>query len=130
MVGFYEVLLILISIAVLMSLMTRGFRAGAAKSISALFSLGAAALCLYLLSGLLRDFLHARLGGLISGIIMLSVVVMLYRLFHLFFSAINLIARLPVIHWLDAALGLLLGLGEGLFVLYCAQYLLEHYLLT
>lgn len=129
MVIFYEILLILIAIAVLMSLMTHGFHTGAVKNVSILFSLAAAALCLYLLSGIFHDFLNVHLGGLVAGLVMLAVVVMLYRLFHLIFTAIDLIAKLPVIHWLDSALGLVLGLAEGVVVLYLAQYLLENYIL-
>lgn len=129
MVTFYEIILIITGIAVMMSFMTHGFRRGFAHEISGLFSLAAAAACLYLLSKIASDFMTTHLGGIFSSILMLALVLFLYKIFHLFFSAINLIARLPLIRWLDKGLGFLIGLAEGIFVLYIAQYLLENYLL-
>ena len=115
MVILYEIILVMIGIAVLMSFMTHGFRTGFARGISALFSLAAAAACLYLLSKIWEDFMTTHLG---------------YKLFHIFFSAINLIAKLPLVRWLDKGLGLVNGLIEGFFVLYILQILLEKYLLV
>lgn len=130
MIDFYVILLILAFVAVMMSFMTSGFRKGAAHTLSSVFSLAAAAACLYFLSEAVQAFLNAHLGGLISGLVMLALVVFLYKIFHLFFSAINIIAKLPVVNWLDKGLGLVLGLVEGFFILYLLQYLLEHYLLV
>ena len=130
MVILYEIILVLIGITVLMSFMTHGFRTGFARGISALFSLAAAAACLYLLSKIWEDFMTTHLGGILSSVMMLVLVLLLYKLFHVFFSAINLIAKLPLVRWLDKGLGLISGLVEGFFVLYILQILLEKYLLV
>lgn len=127
---FWMIILIVISIAVLMAFMTHGFRKGFAHEVTALFSIGVAALVFHFLSSLVRDFLNEHISGVISAIIMLALIIFLYKIFHILFNAINFIAKLPLIHWLDAGTGLLAGLLEGFTVLYIGQYLLEHYLLV
>lgn len=125
----YLVIIVILAIAVLMWFMTHGFKRGFAHEISTLFSLGAAVASLYYLSKLIDGFLNMHFSGVISALIMLAVTVVLYKVFHLFFSAVNIIVKAPIISWIDKAFGLIIGLAEGFVFLYGVQFLMEHYLL-
>jgi uncharacterized membrane protein required for colicin V production len=113
------VIIVILAIAILMWFMTHGFKRG----------LGAAVASLYYLSKLIDGFLNLHFSGVISALIMLAVTVVLYKVFHLFFSAVNIIVKAPVISWIDKAFGLIIGLAEGFVFLYGVQFLMEHYLL-
>ncbi|MCI2050235.1 MAG: CvpA family protein [Lachnospiraceae bacterium] len=128
-INIYLILIIVISVIVLMWFMTHGFKKGLAHEISTLFSMGCAVACLYYISKLVSNFLGAHFSGIINAVIMLAVTVVLYKIFHIFFAAINIIARAPIISWLDKGLGLVIGLAEGFIFLYAVQFLLEHYIL-
>ena len=130
MVLFYEIILMIIAIAVLMGFMTHGFKKGAAAEISSLFSVLFALLILYLLTTAWNNFMTEHLGAIFSTILMIVIVVLAYKLLHIFFAGINILAKLPVINWLDKGLGFVVGLIEGFVVLYILEYLLIHYLLA
>ena len=129
MVLFYEIILMIIAIAVLMGFMTHGFKKGAAAEISSLFSVLFALLILYLLTTAWNNFMTEHLGAIFSTILMIVIVVLAYKLLHIFFAGINILAKLPVINWLDKGLGFVVGIIEGFVVLYILEYLLIHYLL-
>lgn len=130
MVLFYEIILMIIAIAVLMGFMTHGFKKGAAAEISSLFSALFALLILYLLTTAWNNFMTEHLGAIFSTILMIVIVVLAYKLLHIFFAGINILAKLPVINWLDKGLGFVVGIIEGFVVLYILEYLLIHYLLA
>ena len=126
MVLFYEIILMIIAIAVLMGFMTHGFKKGAAAEISSLFSVLFALLILYLLTTAWNNFMTEHLGAIFSTILMIVIVILAYKLLHIFFAGINILAKLPVINWLDKGLGFVVGIIEGFVVLYILEYLLIH----
>ncbi len=86
MVLFYEIILMIIAIAVLMGFMTHGFKKGAAAEISSLFSVLFALLILYLLTTAWNNFMTEHLGAIFSTILMIVIVVLAYKLLHIFFA--------------------------------------------
>ena len=125
----YFVLFIIASIAILMGSMTRGFNHGFAKEFDNWISMIAAILSLMLISGIIRDYQNNNLSDVAAGIIMLIVFSIAYKLFHLLFASIGLIARLPLIRIADKVLGLIMGLISGFTILYVLEYLLRNYIL-
>lgn len=125
----YFVLFIIASIAILMGSMTRGFNRGFAKEFDHWISMIAAILSLMLISGIIQDYQNNNLSDVAAGIIMLAVFGVAYKLFHLLFASIGLIARLPLIRIADKALGLIMGLISGFTTLYVIEYLLRNYIL-
>ncbi|MDO4284887.1 MAG: CvpA family protein [Eubacteriales bacterium] len=126
----YSVIILIVAVIVLMSCMTHGFHKGLVHEMDALFSLTAAALCITLIAGTVSGLLEQQLSSFFIGLVLLAAVVFLYKIFHLLFSSIGIIVRLPVIRWLDKGLGLFVGLAEGFVLLYIGEYLLVHYLLA
>ena len=128
----YFFVIIIASVAILLGSMNRGLKKGFANRFDVLVSLVLSA-CIAGLLGNLWKNLRAEStsgGGLLAGIVMLLFTVTLFKLFHLVFSGLDLIARLPIIRWLDSAMGLVLGLIEGFVILYLLEYLLRNYLLV
>ena len=128
----YFFAIIIVSVAILLGSMNLGLKKGFANRFDVLVSLVLSA-CIAGLLGNLWKNLRAEStsgGGLLAGIVMLLFTVTLYKLFHLVFSGLDLIARLPIIRRLDSALGLVLGLIEGFVILYLLEYLLRNYLLV
>ncbi|MBP3217097.1 MAG: CvpA family protein [Lachnospiraceae bacterium] len=125
----YFVLFLIIAIAILMGSMTRGFHRGFAREFDNWISMIAAILSLMLIAGIIRDFQNNNFSDLAAGIIMLAVFSVAYKLFHILFSSIGLIARLPLIRIVDKVLGLIMGLISGFTILYVLEYLLRNYIL-
>ena len=119
-VNVYLALIAAVSIAVLLIFMNHGIRRGFAKELKAVLSLGAGIGVIMLLSGVFAGFRTGKTANLILCVVLLAVFGIVYRLVHLLVSGIGLIARLPIICWLDSALGL---------VLYLLEYLLKNFLL-
>ena len=128
-VNVYLALIAAVSIAVLLIFMNHGIRRGFAKELKAVLSLGAGIGVIMLLSGVFPGFRTGKTANLILCVVLLVVFGIVYRLVHLLVSGIGLIARLPIICWLDSALGLAAGLLEGFGVLYLLEYLLKNFLL-
>lgn len=117
-------------IAVLVAMMTHGFHSGFAHEISGLVSLIASIFVILLIAGVIQGLRSGKASNLAVGIILLVVFGAIYRIIHIFISSVNFIARLPLINWLDSALGLVAGLLEGFAILYVLEYFLRNYLLA
>ena len=118
------------SVAILMACMTRGFHNGLISELRTLLSVGCALGLMITMAGFVESFREAGLPSLAAGFILLLVFGIAYKLLSLLLSSIKIVVSLPVIRWIDAALGLFAGLLEGFAVLYLLEYLLRHYLLV
>lgn len=125
----YFYLFIIIGMIVLMRGMTKGFRRGFAEEFDVWISMVAAILCLMLVSGIVDSYRKESLTDVMGGIVMLVVFGVAYKLFHMLFGSIRLIAKLPLIRIVDKVLGLLMGLVTGFTTLYVAEYILRNYVL-
>ncbi len=127
--NFYFVIMAIGAVVILLIRMNKGFTNGFTEEAGNLFSIVAAFLSLYILTAVFSDFMNRHFTGLFSGIIMLIVVGLIYRVVRLFFGAANLIAKLPIISWINKALGLFIGLAEGFLILYIIEIFIRRYLL-
>lgn len=127
--NFYFVVMAIGAVCILLHMMTRGFGKGFTEEAQNLFSIGAAFLSLHLLTAVLSDYMNRHFTGLVSGLIILAIVGILYRVFRILFGAVNIIAKLPILSWINKALGLFIGLAEGFLILYIIEILIRKYLL-
>ncbi len=126
----YAVGLLIISLCILFLSMRCGFRKGMVRELDGLFSLLAAIVSLTLLAETVSSVLEMKFSSLIIGLIMLGIVVFLYKIFHLLFASVGLVARLPVIRGLDKLLGAVVGIAKGIGILYILEYVMTNYLLA
>ena len=122
-VNVYFALIAAVSIAVLLIFMNHGIRRGFARELKSVLSLGAGIGVIMLLAGAFAGFRTGKTSNLILCLVLLAAFGVVYRLVHLLVSGIGVIAGLPLISWLDSALGLAAGLLEGFGVLYWPQYI-------
>lgn len=122
--------LALIALAVMLAMMTHGYKRGFAKEVNGLISLGASIFVILLLAGIVEGLRSGSASNLAVGLILLVLFGVIYRYIHLFVTSLNFIANLPIIHSLDSAAGLLAGLLEGFAILYVAEYFLRNFLLA
>lgn len=125
----YLILIIIVAGLILIGCMKHGFRVGFAREVTAMLALGGGVLVISLLASMLEKLRSGNAGGIAAGIFLLIVLGVVYRVLHLVLNSINLLARLPVIRWLDSALGLVSGFVTGFAVLYALEFLLTRYFL-
>ncbi|MEE8815836.1 MAG: CvpA family protein [Lachnospiraceae bacterium] len=125
----YVILIVAVSILLEIGFCVRGFHKGFAHEISAVLSLIFSAVIVVLLSGLLKNITRNSIIGIIWTVIVLIIFIICYRLIHGFLEAINFIAKLPLIRWLDGGLGVVIGFIEGFAILYLIEYLLRNFIL-
>ncbi len=126
----YAVGLVIISLCILFLTMRHGFRKGMVRELDGLLSLLAAIASLTLLAETISGVLEMKFSSMIIGFILLGIVTFLYKIFHLIFASIGLVAHLPVIRGLDKLLGAVVGIAKGVGILYILEYLLTNYLLA
>jgi uncharacterized membrane protein required for colicin V production len=103
----------------------RGFQKGMTREISSLI---AWTVTLFVMSIVLMFYssLHANeAGNTIYSLIILVVVGLVYGVVRLFLKSAKLIAKLPVFHFLDQVLGFVVGLGEGMLIVWLLYVLNE-----
>lgn len=127
--NFYFFLIIIISVLILIGSVKHGFRKGFVHEVTAVISLTAGLLVISLLSSVIDQFHHQDMTGVIIGIILLAVFGIAYRIAHVFLTSINFLARLPIVRWLDSALGVVSGFLIGFGILYLIEFLLRNYIL-
>lgn len=126
----YVIGIALFCIIVLLAMMTKGFHQGFVHEITTLISLGAAIFVILLISGIISGFKRGSASNMAIGIILVLIFGVIYRLLKVLLGSINFIADLPLIRWVDSALGLVCGFVEGFALLYLLEYLLRNFLLA
>lgn len=126
----YAVGIVIVMVVIMLATMTHGFHKGFAREISGFVSLIAAMFVILLIAGVTQGFRTANASNLAVGLILFVVFGAIYKIIHLFVTSMNFIAGLPVISWLDSALGLVVGLLEGFAILYILEYFMRNYLLA
>lgn len=122
--------IVVVSLIIMIGMMTHGYHTGFVREVTGLISLVASTLVILLIAGIVEGFRSGNTSGLVVGLILLVIFGVIWRFLHMCISSINFIARLPIIHWLDAVLGLFTGLLEGFAVLYVLEYFLRNFLLA
>ena len=125
----YFWILLAIAIIILIKSVQHGFRAGFARELSAVISMLAGLFTISLLTSVYQSFEKENLPALAAGILMLAIFGIVYRIVHVLLRSIGFLARLPVISWLDSALGVVSGLLIGFGILYLIEFFLRNYVL-
>lgn len=126
----YVVGIVVISIAILLAMMTHGFHKGFADEIKGLVTLVASIFVILLIAGIVEGLRGGSASNLTIGLVLLVLFGAIYRFIRIFVTSLHVIAHLPIISWLDSALGLVTGLIEGFAILYVMEYFLRNFLLA
>lgn len=118
-------IMLVIGIIVLLLFAQKGFKKGFVKELNSLVSL---VLTLILLLGIMTavgSFWNHRTSGIVLGIILVVVIGIVYKLVSAIISSMKLLAKLKLFMIFDKLGGIVIGVAEGLVLLYIASKVLE-----
>lgn len=113
------VLLILILAAV------HGYKKGITKELSGLISWAVTLFAMVLVIMLYTSFQNNEGQNIIFTVILLSIVGIIYSVVRFILKPVKFIAKLPLFHFLDQILGLVIGIGEGILIVWLLYVLNE-----
>lgn len=105
--------------------MVAGFRKGLVRELLSLIALAIGGLSAYLILGAVGSYLNREIGRMLQIILILLVIGAVYKLISLLFTSLKLVSKLPVVHGADKLLGSVLGVLEGLAIVWYIIYWLK-----
>lgn len=98
--------------------MIAGFRKGMVQELISLVAMAVAGVCVVLILGAIGSYLDKEIAQVVKMVAVLLAVCLVYRLVNVLFTSLQLIAKLPIVRWLDKVLGIAVGFAEaGLMVM-------------
>lgn len=98
--------------------MIAGFRKGMVQELISLVAMAVAGVCVVLILGAIGSYLDKEIAQVVKMVAVLLAVCLVYRLVNVLFTSLQLIAKLPIVRWLDKVLGIVVGFAEaGLMVM-------------
>lgn len=98
--------------------MVVGFRKGMVQELISLVAMAVAGVCVVLILGAIGSYLDKEIAQVVKMVAVLLAVCLVYRLVNVLFTSLQLIAKLPIVRWLDKVLGIAVGFAEaGLMVM-------------
>lgn len=98
--------------------MIAGFRKGMVQELISLVAMAVAGVCVVLILGAIGSYSDKEIAQVVKMVAVLLAVCLVYRLVNVLFTSLQLIAKLPIVRWLDKVLGIVVGFAEaGLLVM-------------
>ncbi|MBQ2935495.1 MAG: CvpA family protein [Lachnospiraceae bacterium] len=98
--------------------MVVGFKKGMVQELISLVAMAVAGVCVVLILGAIGSYLDKEIAQVVKMVAVLLAVCLVYRLVNVLFTSLQLIAKLPIVRWLDKVLGIAVGFAEaGLMVM-------------
>lgn len=99
-------------------MMTRGFKKGMTKEISGLVALFAAFVVLALAIMLVSSFSQGEIKNTLYSVILLVVFGLAYGIVKFILRSAKVVSSLPIINFLDSVLGIAVGFGKAILVIW------------
>ena len=106
---------------------TAGFRKGLVQEIISLLAMVVAGVCVVRIIGAIGSYMAEEISAVVEMIVILFAVCAVYRLVHVLFTSLELIAKLPVIKGLDKLMGAAIGLIEAGVIVGVLVYFLKNW---
>jgi len=126
--GVVYMIIIAFGICVVIGAAIRGFKLGLVKIIDKVLSLVAAIAVLFFILRTVRDWNSHAIPRAAAGILILLVLGALYRVFHMLFGTMHLLAKLPILSAANKVLGAVAGAVEGAALFYALVYIAVNYI--
>lgn len=104
-----------------------GFRKGLVQEIISLIAMVVAGFCVVLTIGAIGSYIDKEISKVIEMTVVLFAVCAVYRLVHVLFTSLELIAKLPVIKGVDKLMGAAIGLVEAGLIVGAMVYFLKNW---
>ncbi len=109
----YKVIVYAVIVAIFLWRIVSAYKKGFVKELANAVSIGLAILIGILIKGAVLSFMSQNLGTAVGKLILLSLVIVIYKIIHLIFTSMKIFASLPVIKFINKLLGAVLGLIEA-----------------
>ena len=93
--------------------MIAGFKKGMVQELISLVAMTVAGVCVVLILGAIGSYMDKEIAQVVKMVAVLLVICLVYRLVNVLFTSLQLIAKLPIVRWLDRMLGIVVGLAEA-----------------
>lgn len=111
-------LMVIIVLFFLLFKIVDGYKKGMVKEIISFVSLIVMIVIVLLLGICLKSYMEKETIGIILSVLLLGILGIAHHLLRVVFFSAKMISKLPVIHWIDKLLGIVLGAFETILVLW------------
>ena len=111
-------LLLIVVAAVMVLCIVSGYNKGAVKEIISMISLLITSIVVILLANGVSSYIDGKVINVILVVLLLTVIGIVRHLLGVVFFSAELIAKLPIVSWLDKVLGVVVGIIETILLLW------------
>lgn len=111
-------LMIIIVLIVLFCSMVDGYKKGMVKSIISFISLIFTCVVVVLLGNALHSYFDGQIFNVIIMVLLLGLIGIVRHLLGVVFFSAKVISKLPIVHWVDKLLGIVVGILETVLILW------------
>lgn len=104
-----------------------GYKKGMVKEIISFVSLVVMCVVVVLISAGLHSYMEKQVIGVIIAILLLAVLGIAHHLLGVVFFSAKVVSKLPIIHWADKLLGMVVGALEVVLILWTLYTFIMHF---
>ncbi|MGN1160535.1 MAG: CvpA family protein [Lachnospiraceae bacterium] len=105
----------------------RGHCKGIAMEIASLISVLLSLLGVALIIRMVGSYLEENTSGIVQALVFFVVLAFLSQIFRLIITSLKILTKLPVIHFLNGFLGMIVGIAEGVVVVWALFIVITKY---
>lgn len=113
----WNLLLIIVVIAMFCG-MINGYKRGMVREIIAFVSLIITCVVVVLFGNGLHSYFEGKIVNVVIAVVLLCLIGIVRHLLGVIFFSAKVISKLPVVHWLDKILGIVVGIAEIVLILW------------
>lgn len=120
-----EVRIVVILILLVFALI--GHRKGITGEIASLVSVALSILGIALIVRVVGSYMKHNMSDIVQAVIIFVMLAFLSQIFNFLFKSLKILAKLPVIHGLDSLGGMLIGMVEGILIVWILFIVIARY---
>lgn len=111
-----NIMLILVAVCAIFKI-ADGYKKGMVKEIVSLVTLTVMGIMIVLISRGLHSYMEKEIIGVVIAVVLMALLGIVHHLLNVVLFSAKMISKLPVIHWLNKALGAVFGILEVILIL-------------
>ena len=105
----------------------RGHCKGIAGEIASLISVVLSLLGLAVIIRIIGSYASNNVSGIVQAVVFLVVLAFLSQILRMIFSSLKIITKIPIIHGLNSFVGMIVGMAEGVLVVWSLFIVISKY---
>lgn len=116
--------LLILTLIVLLWKIRDGYKKGMVKEIISFITLLITCAVVALVMSALKSYMEKEFLGIIIAVVLLALVCVIHHILDLIFFSAKILSKLPVVHWVDKLLGMVVGALETVVYLWTLYLLI------